>query len=184
MTGLRLDAYILSKIIALGLLCAVQAVLIVTTFAVFIGLPLEGVFWRPYIELLITVFLTSLSAASMGVLVSSLSKNADRAMTTAPLLLMPQILFSGLIFTLSGAAETLSWVTVCRWSMEGFRTTANLNDLLLKLQEQGLNIIHESEKFYDFTSNHLLSSWGILIVFVIIFSAASGFVLKKIKKNQ
>ena len=183
MTGLRLDAYILSKILVLGLLCAVQAVLIVTTFAISTGLPLEGIIWQPYIELLITIFLTSLSAASMGIFVSSLSKNADRAMTVAPLLLMPQILFSGLIFTLSGAAETLSWITVCRWSMEGFGTTANLNDLPLKLQEQGLAITHEAEKFYDFTSKHLLSSWGILGVFVIVFSVAAGIVLKNIKKN-
>lgn len=183
MTGLRLDAYILSKILVLGLLCAVQSVLTVTTFAALTGLPSEGVLGLPYVELLITIFLTSLSAASMGIFVSSLSKNADRAMTVAPLLLMPQILFSGLIFALSGAAETLSWITICRWSMEGFGTTANLNALPLKLQEQGLAVVHEAEKFYDFTSRHLLSSWGILGIFIVVFSVASGIVLRNIKKN-
>jgi len=182
MTGLRLDSYILSKIIVLGLLCAVQSVLVVTVFVLLIGLPSKGVFLQPYIEMLITVFLTSLSAAAMGIFVSSLSKNADRAMTVAPILLMPQILFSGLIFNLSGATETLSWITICRWSMEGLGTTSDLNSLTLKLQQQGLNIVHEAEKFYNFTVNHLLSSWGILIIFIVVFSVASGIVLRNIKK--
>jgi len=183
MTGLRLDAYILSKILVLGVICAIQSFLVVTTFALLIGLPSKSIFLIPYIELLITVFLTSLSAASMGIFVSSLFKNADRAMTVAPLLLMPQILFSGLIFSLSGATETLSWITICRWSMEGLGTTANLNNLTLKLQAQGLNIIHEAEKFYDFTIKHLISAWGILTIFIIIFSVTSGIILRNIKKN-
>gem|GEM_PF-2897280 len=143
----------------------------------------DGVLWPPYAELFATIFLTSLSASSMGIFVSSLSKNADRAMTVAPLLLMPQILFSGLIFVLGGAAETLSWATICRWSMEGFGTTANLNALPLKLQEQGLAIVHEAEKFYDFTGSHLLSSWGILGIFIVVFSVASGLVLRNIKND-
>ncbi len=45
-----------------------------------------------------TSFITALASAAMGLFVSSLFTNADRAMTVAPILLMPQILFSGLIF--------------------------------------------------------------------------------------
>lgn len=73
--------------------------------------------------------------------------NADRAMTVAPILLMPQILFSGVIFNLEDATEVVSYLTVCRWSMEGYGSTANLNDLKLKMQDQGFEIVHKAEDF-------------------------------------
>ena len=39
--------------------------------------------------------------------------------------------------------------------MEGLGTTSNLNDLPLKLQQQGVPIEHVAEDFYDFTTNDL-----------------------------
>ena len=70
--------------------------------------------------MLTTTFLAAIASTGMGLFVSSLFSNPDRAMTVAPILLMPQILFSGIIFTLEGATKYLSWITVCRWSMSGY----------------------------------------------------------------
>jgi ABC-type transport system involved in multi-copper enzyme maturation permease subunit len=129
-------------------------------------------------------FFTAVSSAAMGLFVSSLFTNADRAMTVAPILLMPQILFSGLIFKLSGATEIISWFAVCRWSMENYGTTANLNELPLRLQQEGIMIPHEAESFFEYTVGHMLMSWGILIGFTVIFLVLSRFVLGKIGKEQ
>ncbi len=134
MTGLSLNSYILSKIIVLGAMCLVQSFLIVTVFSITVGLPNKGVVLPPYFELLNTTFFTAIASTAMGLFVSSLFSNADRAMTVAPILLMPQILFSGLIFKLDGITEIISWFAVCRWSMEGYGTSANLNKLPLKAQ--------------------------------------------------
>ena len=97
---------------------------------------------------------------------------------------MPQILFSGLIFKLSGATEIISWVAVCRWSMEGYGTTANLNDLPLKLQQEGIMIPHEAESFFEFTSSHLLTSWGILVLYTVVFLVLARIVLSKVGKEK
>lgn len=167
MTGLSLSAYVASKIIVLGILCLIQSALITGMFGAMIGLPEEGIWRYPFLELFITTFITAVSSAAMGLCVSSLCDNADRAMTYAPILLMPQILFSGLIFKLNGATEILSLFAVCRWSMEGYGTTVNLNALPLKLQQEGIKIPHEAESFFEFTSSHLLKVWGILILFTI-----------------
>lgn len=86
-------------------------------------------FTAPFLEMFITTVLTAVASTAMGLCVSSMFKNADRAMTLAPILLMPQILFSGLIFNLEGATEYISWFAICRWSMEGYGTTADLNAL-------------------------------------------------------
>lgn len=184
MTGLSLSAYVSSKIIVLGILCSIQSVLITCVFSAMVGLPAEGVLMKPFLELLITTFITAVSSTAMGLFVSSLFTNADRAMTVAPILLMPQILFSGLIFKLSGATEIISWVAICRWSMEGYGTTANLNDLPLKLQQEGIMIPHEAESFFEFTSSHLLTSWAILVLYTVVFLIFARIVLSKVGKEK
>ena len=184
MTGLSLNAYILSKIFVLGILCLIQSVLIVGVFTVSVGLPEEGLITHPFVELFATTFLTAIASTAMGLFVSSLFTNADRAMTVAPILLMPQILFSGLIFKLDGATELISWLAVCRWSMEGYGTTANLNQLQLKLQQQGVMIPHEAESFFDFTTAHMIEAWAILFAFVIIFLILARIVLTTIGKEK
>lgn len=184
MTGLSLSAYVFSKIIVLGILCLIQSALITSVFSVMLGLPEEGVLMHPFLELLITTFITAVSSTAMGLFVSSLFTNADRAMTVAPILLMPQILFSGLIFKLSEETEIISWVAVCRWSMEGYGTTANLNDLPLKLQQEGVMIPHEAESFFEFTFSHLLTSWGILVLYTVVFLILARIVLSKVGKEK
>ncbi len=184
MTGLRLGAYIVSKLFVMGLVCAVQAVLLTGVFSLMIGMPDEGVITHPFVELLLITFLTALSASAMGIFVSSLFKNADRAMTVAPILLMPQLLFSGLIFKLEGASEIISWIATCRFSMEGYGTTANLNSLEMRLQQQGIQIEHEVEDFFEFTAAHFGFAIVMLLVFVVVFSVLAGMVLKNIKKDR
>ena len=183
MTGLSLGAYVSSKIIVLGILCLIQSVMITGVFSMLVGLPESGILTHPFLELLITTFITAVASAAMGLFVSSLFTNADRAMTVAPILLMPQILFSGLIFKLSGATEIVSWIAVCRWSIEGYGTTANLNDLPLRLQQEGIMIPHEAEEFFTYTAEHLLTAWGILLLFAVVFLLLAGIVLRSIKKE-
>ena len=184
MTGLSLGSYVSSKIIVLGVMCLVQSLLLTGVFSLIIGLPKDGIIMHPFAELFLTTFITAVSSTAMGLFVSSLFTNADRAMTVAPLLLMPQILFSGLIFKLEDAAEMISWFAVCRWSMEGYGTTANLNDLPLRLQQQGIMIPHESEAFFEYTTEHLLTSWGIMIAFTAAFLILARIVLTKIGRDK
>lgn len=179
MTGLSLSSYVLSKIVILGGLCLVQGVLVTSVFSILVGTPETGVMLSPYGELLITTFLTAVASAAMGLFVSCLFTNADRAMTVAPILLMPQILFSGLIFKLEGITESISWFAICRWSMEGYGSTADLNALPLKLQQEGLALEHEAENFFEFTKEHLLCSWGILLAFGVAFLVLARLVLAK-----
>lgn len=179
MTGLSLSSYVASKAMVLGGLCLLQSVLIAGVFRILVGIPDVGVIVPPFLEMLTTTFITAMASTSMGLFVSSLFTNADRAMTVAPILLMPQILFSGLIFKLGDATEIISWIAVCRWSMEGYGTTANLNDLPLRLQQEGLPVPHEAEAFFEFTGTHLLMSWGTLAVYTAVFLILTRIILTK-----
>ena len=184
MAGLSLGAYILSKIAVLGLMCVIQSGLIVSVFSWTVGLPDEGVLFTPFLEFFITTLMTAIASTAMGLFVSSLFTNADRAMTVAPILLMPQILFSGLIFKLEGPTELISWFATCRWSMEGFGTTANLNNLPTALQDQGIPIEREVEDFFTYTPEHMLNVWTILVVFVVGFLLMSRVALTTISRDH
>ena len=184
MAGLSLSSYLFSKILILGLMCLVQSILVIGVYSLLVGIPESGVMMSSFLEMLVSTFLTSLAAASMGLAVSSLFSNADRAMTVAPILLLPQILFSGLIFPLEGAAEPVSWITICRWSMESYGTTANLNELPLQILDGGIIVSADYKDFFEFSSSHLALDWIILIVFSIAFLAFARIALSRIANEQ
>ncbi len=187
MTGLSLGAYVRSKIMVLGSMCLIQTSMVVIVFSAMVGLPEEGVMLPSFLELFVSTFLTALSAAAMGLFVSSLFDNADKAMTVAPILLMPQILFSGQLFKLEGATSFLSWFVTCRWSMEGLGSTANLNDLPNSMEKAmggyGSNL-HPYESFYDTDPGHIFLVWAILGLSVVGFLFLSKCMLNKIGKKQ
>lgn len=169
-TGLHIRAYLGSKYIVLGMLCMIQSFLLIATYALLVGLPETGIMMSPFLELFVTTFLTAMSASSMGLFVSSLFMNADRAMTVAPILLMPQILFSGLVFELSGLKEKISIFVSCRWTMEGYGSTADLNSLDLKLQSEFPQMVHEAEDMFLNTVRHLATSWLMQVLFILFFA--------------
>ena len=211
MAGLSLPGYVMSKVTVLGATCLVQSILLTLVFAIGVGIKASPAFMDValvlpmIIEIWITVLLTALAAAAMGLFVSSLFDNPDRAMTVAPILLMPQILFSNIIFELKGATQVISWIVTCRWSMEAMGTTVDLNMKtmpesdpisfeglgLLPQQETGINeAIREATRLPEavdmFNSNagHLLAVWGVLILFIVGFLALSGMMLKKVGNTK
>lgn len=188
MAGLSLNSYLGSKFIALGGICLIQSICVTIVFAILIGLPNTGVIMNAYMEILLITFLTALSASALGLFVSSLFKNPDRAQTVVPILLLPQLLFSGIIFELKGFSKVISWFTVCRWSMEGYGTTANLNNLELRCHQLGhmvggYELPHPAESAFEYTSSHFLTVIAILLCISVASLVLSRIVLTSLKKE-
>ena len=179
MTGLRIRAYVASKVIVLALVCLIQSLLSTGLFFILIGSPEKSLILPPFFECLLTVFLTSWAASVVGIFVSSLVKNADRAMTIAPLLLMPQLLFAGVIFDLKGVTEGISWFAACRWSMEALGSSVDLNSM-----ESRLHIPFDPKDLYDATEWHVARCWIILFAFVAISSILAGVMLTRLKSER
>ena len=135
MGNLRLSGYVLSKYIVQGIICLIQATLLTTIFLNLLEHTAKGgTIWgsHPGMEIWLTMVLTIFASASMGLIVSSLVRNADRAMAFAPFVLIVQLLFSGVLFALGDGALVISKITVSRWSMECLGNTADLNALPYK----------------------------------------------------
>ena len=106
MANLHLSSYLGSKVLVMGLLAVVQAILLILSFSLFVDVPLVGVISNWKFEVIISIFLTIFAASALGLIVSSLAKDSSVVMTYVPLLLVPQLLFSGMLFPLDGIVAT------------------------------------------------------------------------------
>ncbi len=193
MSDVRLSSYICSKLAVQTLLAFVQCGLMMTVFTLTIGLPEKGViFPNSLIEMMITLVLITVSSSSLGLLVSSLVKNTDRAMVFAPIILIPQLLFSGILFNLEGVTEVLSWICVSRWGMQAFSNTADLNGVLwnnLSLRYKSEDMLQQAydlnrNALYAHSKTNLLCAWGIILLTIAVFCIISTLVLRSVKNDK
>jgi len=193
MSDVRLSSYICSKLAVQTLLAIVQCGLMLAVFVLTIGKPDKGViFGNSTIEMMITLVLVTVSSSSLGLLVSSLVKNTDRAMVFAPIILIPQLLFSGILFKLEGVTEILSWICVSRWGMQAFSNTANLNGVLwnsLSLKYNDENMLQQAfdlnrNSLYAHSASNLLLSWGVMLLTIVVFCFISATVLRSVKNDK
>ena len=184
--NLGLFPYVMSKVFILGLLCLVQSFLLLAIVGLQSGYPSSGLLLPPFLELYISLVLTALGGLMMGLAVSAIAPNTDRAMSIVPLLLIPQIIFAGSTFKLEGVTQVISWVIVTRWGLEGLGDTIGLHSTTCLDRfgnftnpdssgdcASGLQKINPTQTtpngFYDHTAGHLLFVWFILIVLIVAF---------------
>lgn len=179
MADLRVSAYLCSKLVFLFLLSIIQSVLFVSTFILFVDVPSNGVLFSWYIETVLVIIITIFSASSMGLLVSILAKDPSSASTMPTLLLVPQLLFSGMLFPLNGVVDKISNFILCRWSVEALGTVNDLNSLISSIQEVFPGYVREVESYYSFNINHLLYDGLIIIFMTVIFIFVSFVILKR-----
>lgn len=165
--NLRLLPYLGSKAIARLGLAIVQTLLMV-------GVILLG-FKPPTPELLpwglgvgITAFLTFGASFSLGLWVSSLARQESEANSALPLLLLPQIIFSGVLFVLEGQAAKVSWLMLGRWSVGAYGALVDVNRMVPQVSvPPGMPAppaVFEVTPVYDPTWSNLALNWGLLLL--------------------
>ncbi len=196
MSDMRLDSYIASKLLVQSGLCFIQSLLTVTVFALVVGMPIGGAIGNaPFIEILITIFFVMVSSSALGMLVSSIAKNPDRAMVFAPILLIPQLLFSGILFTLEGATNIISWFCASRWSMQALGNIADCNKLLdayyrriLSTQYSGQQLENMVEQYivpmYEHSPWNLILTWLVLIFTIAVLAGICLLTLRSVKNDK
>jgi ABC-type multidrug transport system ATPase subunit/pSer/pThr/pTyr-binding forkhead associated (FHA) protein len=112
--------YILSKITVLGTFALIQCVIFVGVLSAFyagndpVGFsdPLIAIGW---------MFMLSITATLMGLLLSALADSTEKVMTLIPISLIPQILLAGVLSKISTpVGELISYIIIARWGTEGF----------------------------------------------------------------
>ena len=188
--ALRIGCYTASRSIVQLALCVFQsAVLCLSFYGIhwFYGndLPESGLVLDSAIaEYYITLFLLVFSADTMGLCISCIVKNEQLASQMSPYILIVQLLFSGVLFAMKGAATNVSAIMLSRWGMEALGSTSNLNELPLRLQEAYPMIPHEADDAFLYTAEHLKEVWLILLVFMLLPLVIGTLCLYSVKNDR
>lgn len=131
-TGLNMGSYVIAHWLYEALLCAVEAVVVtlivrLMSWGHFIE---RGVLMEPTLEVLVTFFLIVFSSDALGLLISSVVRSENTAMTVMPFALIVQLVMSGSIFELAGIPKLISALTISRWGLDALCSTAHLNHML------------------------------------------------------
>jgi hypothetical protein len=122
-------AYLASKLGVLAALVVVQSALLVGVLALRIHMPAHGIVLPAPIELGITVVLAGFAGIALGLALSAFASTPDKAMSLIPIVLVPQVLFAGVMFALSGATAVAGWGVPARAAVDALSAIANLNEL-------------------------------------------------------
>lgn len=182
LVNLGLFAYLGSKTIVLSSLAILQTLLMVVVILIgFNDADPTMISW--WAGLSITTFLTLIACMSLGLMISAIVRNSSQANSALPLLLLPQIIFSGVLFKMEGFASKISWLTLSRWSIGAYGSLVDVNAMVpepTKLPDGSLvPQPFEVTPVYDPSWNNLALNWGILFVHAAVYIVVTFWMQKR-----
>jgi hypothetical protein len=140
----------------------------------------QGILLPALLEVYITMALTSLAGLMLGLTISALAPNNDRAGILIPIVLIPQVIFSGLLFNLNGPIlQAIGALFAVRWGMAASGSSVGLHGD--KLGADGFS--YKGTLFSTFSQEeaaiHLFICWFALIVMIFLLGVAIAYFLKR-----
>ncbi|MEO0518431.1 MAG: ABC transporter permease, partial [Cyanobacteria bacterium P01_A01_bin.116] len=180
--NLGLFAYLGSKMLIWLGIAALQSVLMVAVVLLAFEPPASALIpWG--LGLGITNFLTILASVSLSLTISSLVKTENAANNLLPLIMIPQIIFSGVLFELSGISQQLSWLMISRWSVGAYGSLVDINAMVpepVTLPDGNvLEQVFSTTATYDATWGNLALSWGVLCLHILLYLSATLWLQKR-----
>jgi ABC transport system ATP-binding/permease protein len=115
----------------------------------------------------------------VGLLVSALAPNNDRAVSLIPIILIPQVIFAGTIFPLkSGPLQIFGLLFAVRWAMAALGTSLGLNSDLVG-DDQIIGNISSYHYGQSDAKSYLLLMWLALVIMTVLLGLLTSFFLKR-----
>ncbi|MEV0096403.1 FHA domain-containing protein [Streptomyces sp. NPDC050738] len=179
-TGLSRSAYLMSKVIVLGLITMVQGAIIGGIGFGFKKPPAEGVLLSSSVRLELTLPIMALGFTSMmiGLIISALVKTAEKTMPLLVMFAIIQVVFTGCLFTLNGSegVNQFSFLMPSRWAVAAAGATASLNVLLPDKKNPGV-----TDPLWDHTLGTWIMDMGILIGIGVL---CAFFVARLLRRHE
>ncbi|MFI6035915.1 FHA domain-containing protein [Streptomyces sp. NPDC051315] len=175
--GLSRSAYLMSKVVVLGAVTVVQAV--VLTLVALLGVDLgapggEGVLMPPLVEIAIAVALLAFTAMMLGLLVSALVRKEEVTMPLLVLLAIVQVVFCGALLSLDGVPglEQLAWLVPSRWAFGAMAGTLDLARIV------------PGDLTADPLFEHAAGVWLLDVGMLVVLSALFGYVVARLLRRH
>jgi ABC transport system ATP-binding/permease protein len=183
--GLSAGAYLMSKLLILGVISAVQAAVMLAIGLTGRPLPAHGaaLYNLPLVELLIAMAALAIASMTLGLLVSAIVNTTDKALPLLVVAVMAQVVLSGGIFPLNGKTglQQISWLSPSRWGFAATASTSNLNQIEPAPVPQAA--ASGAAVPTDPLWNHTLSTWvtdiGMVLLLALVFAMLTWWRLAK-----
>lgn len=209
-TGLHISAYVAAHVIFQAGICLIQAALILLIYSIGMDFPTKSAVTGNFgLDMFICFFLILFSADMLGLAVSSVVRNTTVAMTVLPFILIVQLIFGGVVFTLHGSVKKVSDFTLSKWDQQALMIEADMNNIpsrILKTQIKKLKRIEPdwaealdaipsnvldhlaSRMMYDekleLKAEPVVDAWEKLLLFSAVFIGISVLSLEFIDKDK
>ncbi|MEV6959933.1 FHA domain-containing protein [Streptomyces sp. NPDC051207] len=175
--GLSRSAYLMSKVVVLGTITVLQAV--VLTLVALLGVDLsapggKGVLLPPLMEITLAVALLAFTAMMLGLLVSALVRKEEVTMPLLVLLAIVQVVFCGALLKLDGVPglEQLSWLVPSRWALGAMAGTVELARIV------------PGELTADPLFRHSAGMWLLNVGMLLVLSAVLAFLVSRLLRRH
>ncbi|CAL9383494.1 ABC transporter ATP-binding_permease protein [Streptomyces sp. enrichment culture] len=178
-TGLSRSAYLMSKVIVLGLITAFQGVIICAIGFTPRELPAEGLIMPPAVELCVVVIALGLTSMMVGLVISSLVKTAEKTMPLLVMFAIVQVVFTGILFKVYGSPglEQFAWLMPSRWAIAGAGSTLDLAHLMPPWD-------HKNPTDLDPLWESTAGQWAMNVSVLLVMALALGFVVARLLRRH
>ncbi|MFE6040018.1 FHA domain-containing protein [Streptomyces sp. NPDC056452] len=165
-TGLSRSAYLLSKVIVLGVITAFQGVIICGIGFSTRKLPDEGLFMPPAVEICVSIIVLGFTSMMFGLMISALVKTAEKTMPLLVMFAIVQVVFTGVLFQVYGSPglEQFAWLMPSRWAVAAAGTTLDMAHLMPPWDPKKPTDL-------DPLWEHSAGQWGVNITVMLVMSA-------------
>ncbi len=130
MVNLGLSPYVASKLFVLSFIVGLQTILLFGTVKIlhYAGMmSVPGLFFG--FPQLLVMALTGIVGIALGLFISALVKTSEVATSLVPLILIPQILFAGLVTVPTGVSKVIGATMPATWSFDEVKRLSSLDTL-------------------------------------------------------
>lgn len=178
-TGLSRSAYLMSKILVLGVITAFQGVILCVIGFSTRKLPAEGLVMPPAVEMCLVVIALGFTSMMFGLIISALVKTSEKTMPLLVMFAIVQVVFTGILFKVydSLGLEQFAWLMPSRWAIAGVGTTLDLSHLMAPMDQSDPTNLDPLWK-------HDATQWFTDISVLLVIGIALGFVVARLLRRH
>lgn len=178
-TGLSRSAYLMSKVIVLGVITAFQGVIICGIGFATRDMPAEGLIMPPAVEICLVIIALGFTSMMFGLVISSLVKTSEKTMPLLVMFAIVQVVFTGVLFQVYGSPglEQFAWLMPSRWAIAGAGATLDLAHLMPPWDPQKPGDL-------DPLWEHSAGQWGMNITILLLIGIACGFAVARLLRRH
>ncbi|GFN02954.1 hypothetical protein Smic_15100 [Streptomyces microflavus] len=178
-TGLSRSAYLVSKVIVLGVITAFQGVILCGICFAARDLPAEGLFMPPAVEICISIVALGFTSMMFGLMISALVKTSEMTMPLLVMFAIVQLVFTGVLFQVYGTPglEQLTWLMPSRWGVAAAGTTLDLANLMPPWDPKNPT---DLDPLWEATA----TQWGINIFVLLVIGLGCAFAVARLLRRH